>query len=173
MSQSEIQPIQFEMAIEQIKAARHYTLSMIEDIEESHWFEQPDSCPSHIAWHVGHLAMAEYGLALFRQRGRISEDANLMPGRFRRAFQRGSEPKPDATAYPTPSEIVTTLSLVHERVLAERLEWSMEDLQTTIDQPYAVYPNRLGALLFCAHHEMIHAGQIGIMRRLLGKDPVR
>jgi hypothetical protein len=36
-----------------------------------------------------------------------------------------------------------------------------------------VTPTRLGALLFSSHHEMLHAGQIGVLRRLLGKAPVR
>jgi hypothetical protein len=39
--------------------------------------------------------------------------------------------------------------------------------------PYAGYPTKLGALLFCPLHEMIHAGQIGLLRRLMGKPPIR
>jgi hypothetical protein len=35
------------------------------------------------------------------------------------------------------------------------------------------YPNKLGALLMASHHEFLHAGQIGLLRRLLGKVPVR
>ena len=32
-----------------------------------------------LAWQVGHSAMAEYGLCLYRVRGRVSEDTQLMP----------------------------------------------------------------------------------------------
>jgi len=39
--------------------------------------------------------------------------------------------------------------------------------------PYAVHANKLGGLIFCSHHEMLHAGQIGLLRRLLGKQPLR
>ena len=173
MSIHEITSAQFELAIEQINSARQYSLSLIEDIDESDWFVQPGGSPTHVAWEVGHLAMAEYGLGLFRQRGRVSEDTELMPSRFRKAFQRGSTPSPDPESYPTPSAIVDTLNQVHSQFLVEREQWTLEELQQEIDQPYAVYPNRLGALLFCAHHEMLHAGQIGLLRRLLGKDPVR
>ena len=42
-----------------------------------------------------------------------------------------------------------------------------------IDLPYAAYPNKLGAVLFCPLHEHIHAGQIGLLRRALGLEPVR
>ncbi len=34
--------------------------------------------------------------------------------------------------------------------------------------PYAAYPNKFGALLFCPMHESIHIGQIGLIRRGLG-----
>jgi hypothetical protein len=31
----------------------------------------------------------------------------------------------------------------------------------------------LDALLFSSKHEMLHAGQIGLLRRLFGKQPLR
>ena len=42
-----------------------------------------------------------------------------------------------------------------------------------VEMPYAVHANKLGCLLFCSHHEMLHAGQLGLLRRLLGKEPIR
>jgi hypothetical protein len=39
--------------------------------------------------------------------------------------------------------------------------------------PYAAFATKFGGLLFCSHHEMLHAGQIGLLRRLIGKAPVR
>ena len=108
-----------ELAIKQIAFARSYTLSLLEDYDDAQWFTVPEECTTHVAWQVAHLAMAQYGLCLFRQRGRA------------------------------------------------------DSLSESIDKPYAVYPNKLGALVFCSHHEMLHAGQIGLLRRLLGKTPIR
>ena len=31
---------------------------------------------------------------------------------------------------------------------------------------------KLDSLFWCAHHEMLHAGQIGLVRRLLGQAPL-
>ena len=42
-----------------------------------------------------------------------------------------------------------------------------------VEAPFAVEATRLGSLLFCSHHEMLHAGQLGLIRRLLGKQPIR
>ena len=157
----------------QIRFARDYSLSLLADIADSRWFEQPAGIRSHIAWQVGHLAMAEYGLVLFRQRGRQPEDTELMSSRFRKAFSRGSTPLADASQYPEPSEIRDVLQRAHQQALRELPGFSAEQLDEPIDEPYAVYPTKLGALLFCAAHEMLHAGQIGVLRRALGHDPIR
>ena len=117
--------------------------------------------------------MAEYGLCLFRQRGRAEVDGDLMSSKFRKQFSRGSVPEADSSIYPPISEIRGTLDRVRQQVLIELPTFTPESLAVEVDMPYAVTNTRLGALYFCSHHEMLHAGQIGLIRRLLGKAPVR
>lgn len=162
-----------ELALAQIVSARQYLDSLLAEVDDSQWLTVPPGCTTHIAWQMGHLAMAEYGLCLFRQRGRTPEDLELMPSSFRKQFQRGSQPQLDPTQHPSPEEIRSVLARIHAQVLAEAPTFTNEQLQTPTDMPYAAQANRFGALLFCAHHEMLHAGQIGLLRRLLGKTPVR
>lgn len=164
---------QLELALAQIQSARNYLLAMIADVSDDEWFQMPAGWPSHLAWQIGHLAMAEYGLALFRQRGRAEVDLQLMPSSFRKQFSRGTRPEPDPAKNPSPNEIRATLERVHAQVLSEAPGFTAEQLAQPIDMPYAGPATRLGALLFCAHHEMLHAGQIGVLRRLLGKNPLR
>ena len=104
-----------ELAVAQIVSARQYLEALLADIDDDLWFSMPAGCATHVAWQVGHLAMAEYGLCLFRQRGREPADLELMPGSFRKQFQRGSQPDPDPAANPAPAEIreVLQLSLIH------------------------------------------------------------
>lgn len=162
-----------EIAIKQIEFARGYTLSLLEDIALDDWFEQPGESVSHIAWQVGHIAMAQYGLCLFRQRGRQPEDTELMSGKFRKQFAKGSVPDPDPTNNPTPDEIRATFDGVYAQALRELPAIEDTQLDEPVDEPFAGYPTRLGALLLCSHHELLHAGQIGMIRRMLGKEPVR
>ncbi|MFT5524172.1 MAG: hypothetical protein ACI9G1_001625 [Pirellulaceae bacterium] len=162
-----------EVAIGQIEFARKYTLELIEEIPADRWFEMLPGVPTHIAWQVAHLAMAEYGLCLFRQRGRQSIDTELMTSKFRKQFSRGSTPNPDVDSNPSVGEIREVLERVHRQCSIELQTFSLESFDEEIDMPYAVYNNKLGALLFCSKHEMIHAGQIGLIRRTLGLDPVR
>ncbi len=162
-----------DLAREQIAAARRYTFTLLDDLDEEDWFRQPNEGLTHIAWQVGHLAMAEYGLCLFRIRGRRPEDLELMPSKFRKQFSRGSTPVADPSNYPPPSEIRRVFDLIHEQAIRELAECHEEDLSERIEEPYAVFDTKLGALFFSAHHEMLHAGQIGLLRRLIGKPPVR
>ncbi len=160
-----------EDALQQIDFARRYSSTLIADIDDDDWFCIPSGNVSHVAWQVGHLAMAEYMLALFRLRGKQDEDTEFISKSFIRTFLKGTTPTSDASAYPSPTEIRSTYDGVHRQVLSELSDYSLDELDETVVEPYAVYPNRLGSLLFCAAHEMLHAGQIGVLRRQLGNEP--
>ncbi|MCA9036240.1 MAG: DinB family protein [Planctomycetaceae bacterium] len=163
-----------ELAIHQIRFAREYTLSLFEGIEESDWFRRPeDGGVSHLAWQMGHLAMAMYGLCLFRMRGRAEVDLDLMSSSFRKKFTKGTTPDFDPSGNPPISEIRSVFDRVYEQAMTELPGFTEEQLDEPIDMPYTAFPNKFGGLLFCSHHEMLHAGQIGLIRRSLGRMPVR
>lgn len=162
-----------EIAVKQIEFARKYTLGLIADIADNDWFRSPSEAATHVAWQAAHLAMAEYGLCLFRLRGRHTEDLQLMSSDFRKKFSKGSIPNPDPQQNPTPAEIRDVLHRVHQQALTELAGYTDADLDMPVDEPHAVFNTKLGAVYFCSAHEMIHAGQIGLLRRLLGKTPIR
>ncbi len=162
-----------EFAIDQISGSRFYTSSLISDADDSDWFRQPFPDANHIAWQVGHIIVAEYGLTLEALRGRRREDSEWFPKPYRRLFGRTSKPESDAEAYPSPAELKQVLGRVHEHVVAELR--TVED--GLLDEPpewnHPLCPTKLEALHFCARHEMVHAGQIGMLRRMLGKEWLR
>ena len=162
-----------DIARRQIEFARTYTHSLLQDLEDADWFRQPREGVTHIAWQVGHLAMAEYGLCLFRIRGRQPEDLELMSGKFRKQFSKGSLPDSNPATNPSAREIREVLDRVHQQALREMAGYSEALLNEPAEDPRAVFETKLGALFFCSHHELLHAGQIGLLRRLLGKPPVR
>ncbi len=157
----------------QVEFARRYTLDLLENTPEELWPISPTGASSHIAWQVGHLAVSQYGLMLFRQRGRAEGDLELMPGWLRKRFGRGSVPPTDPIEIPTKASLLECLSKIHAASLAALPGFSAEQLLQPTEMPYAAHPNKLGALLFCPLHESIHIGQIGILRRLHGLAPVR
>ena len=161
------------LVISQIRFAREYTLSLLNDLSPEDWFRQPAGGVSHLAWQIGHLAMAQYGLCLFRMRGRAEVDLELMSSSFRKKFSKGTTPDPDPVANPSIAEIRGVFDRVFEQTMLELPSVTESQLDETVDMPYAAYPTKFGGLLFCSHHEMLHAGQIGLLRRLIGKTPVR
>ncbi len=85
-------------AIGQIKFARRYSLELLDATPKERWFEIPTGLPTNIAWQVGHITVSQYGLLLFRIRGRLPEDLSLIPGKFRKAYSRESTPSADPAA---------------------------------------------------------------------------
>ena len=162
-------------ALAQVQWMRQYTQKLIETVPHDLWYTMPPGTTTHVAWQVGHLAVSQYGLMLFRQRGRVEADIELMPGWLRKNFGRGSQP---ATAnpnvkQPTPETLLEHFNAIHAQACAEVSRLPYATLIEPSDMPYAAYPIKLGALLFSPLHESIHAGQIGILRRLHGLEPLR
>ena len=97
-----------------------------------------------------------------------------MSSSFRKLFSRGSVPDADSSKYPPAAEIRATFDRVHAQVLKEAPSFTAESLKEPVEPPFAVEQTRLGeSLLLSSHHEMVHAGQLGLLRRLLGKQPIR
>lgn len=162
-----------EGTIGQIEFARQYVLELLEATPRELWFQMPSDLPTHVAWQVGHLAVSQYGLLMFRVRGRRPEDLELIPGTFRKAFTRESVPNADPASQPSADELLERLNRVHELAMAELANVDPAVLLEPVDMPYAAYPIKLGAIQFCPLHEHIHAGQIGLLRRALGLPSVR
>lgn len=162
-----------DAALGQVRFIRQYSLELLESIPEQLWPEVPAGAKTHVAWQVGHLAVSQYGLMLFRQRGRAEGDIELMPGWLRKRYGRGSIPPAVPNEIPTKSELLSILAKIHDASMETVAGLSAEQLAEPTEMPFACYPIKLGALLFCPLHESIHAGQIGLLRRLHGLEPVR
>ncbi len=162
-----------DAALGQMKFNRAYLKGLLENVPKELWTVIPGGATSHLLWQVGHIAVAEYGLLLFRQRGRAEGDIQLMPGWLRKNFGRGSQASIDADYNPTPDEMMRLLDAIDDQSHTEAAKYAAGSLLEPADMPYAVYPMKLGAMLFAPLHEAIHIGQIGVLRRLLGLQPVR
>ncbi len=177
-------------ALGQIVWARQYTLELLAATPRELWFERPMmssalssgtsagddavGLPTSVAWQVGHLAVSQYGLLMFRIFGRQADDLSLIPGKFRKTFARGSDPAAKSVTDWSADELADRLERVHQAAIAGLTQgFDSGVLLEPVDMPYAVYPIKLGAILFCPLHEQIHSGQIGLIRRGLGMSPVR
>ena len=160
-------------AIGQIQFARRYTIELLDATPMEMWFQVPEGIATNVAWQVGHITVSQYGLLMFRIRGRKPDDLTLIPGKFRKAYGRGSIPSSDRSGQPSAEDLRERMTAVFDLAISELAAVSGDVLLEAVDMPYAAYPCKLGAILFCPLHEQIHAGQIGLVRRALGLDPIR
>lgn len=160
------------LALQEILAARDYTNELLGAIPERDWFRRPSEFATHVAWQVGHLAFAEYALALRRIRGTLPEDETLIGNRFLELFGRGSQPQAHPEMYPSVAEIRETFERVHRQVAKTLQGLADAELDEPALQPHRLFDTKLGALLWCSRHEMVHAGQIALLRRLFHYPPI-
>jgi hypothetical protein len=159
-------------ALDRIRLARRYTLESLDTIAPADWFRMPAEGVTHVAWQVGHLAIAQYRLCFTQLRGFQPEDASFFPARFLELFRRESTPNPDPAAYPSPAEIRRVFEAVHARLLDELPIYPDSDLDSPVNAPHRLCKTKIDSLQWCSAHEMVHAGQIGLLRRLFGQKPI-
>lgn len=161
------------LALERLEFARQFTNQFLAGLTDDEWFWCPPSATTHIAWQVGHLAVAQYNLCLRRIRGRTPADESLISDQFFDLFKLGSQPVADRAANPPLAEIQRVFTGVLQLAVSELSGRSDTDLDVPVEQPHPVFKTKLGAVEWSAQHELIHAGQIALLRRLIGKPPLR
>ena len=161
-----------QLAIDQITFARGYTLRLLDQTKVEDWFRQPPAGVTHIAWQVGHMTMAQYYLALLRTRGERPEDEQLIPLAYRKVFEAKTVPSADPSFYPNQSTIRTVFDRVHAQALRDVASLDERQMDEPTLKPHSLFKTKFGALIWCSQHELVHAGQIGLLRRQLGYAPV-
>ncbi len=155
-------------ALEQIDFTRRYLLERL-DVPLADWFAMPGGV-THVAWQVGHLAFAEYRICLERLRPRTPADESLIPDAFIAMFRREALPA-DVTGF-TAEEIRAVFDRVHAQVMTELPSYPDADLDRAPLLPHPLFTTRIAGLRYAPLHEMIHVGQVAMIRRLLGMKPI-
>jgi hypothetical protein len=158
-------------AIERIRFSRGMTLGFLEDLAPEDWFWQPAPGMNHIAWHVGHLAFAMYFLCLKRIRDRIEEDEALVSTAFLKRYKRESSPSADPAENFAVDELLRVFHGVFDRSMDELAKWDDASLDIPTFPPHPVFSTKLGGVEWCSQHELMHCGQIVLLRRLRGRSP--
>src|SRR5262245_51055187 len=123
-------PSRISAFIDNLVFARGYTIPLLDGIPAADWFTMPADCPSHVAWQVGHLALAEARLIVERVGGRTEVGGGVLPPEFIKLFARNSVPEADRTKHPSPTEIRRVFDDVHEIALRTLGDTTDADLDT-------------------------------------------
>ncbi len=162
-----------DLVISRMRGSRLFTQQFLNDLTDAEWYWSPPQFTTHIAWQVAHIAVAEYSLCLRRVRGRTSADESLVSDAFIDAFKLGSKPVAEPDKNPPLDEIRRVFEAVHQQSIDELSGRSEAELDGPLAEPHPRFKTKLGAVEFSPLHEMVHAGQIAMLRRLMGKPPLR
>ena len=161
------------LALQEIRLARRHTLLVLDHTDPARWFETPSGV-SNVAWQLGHLTVAAHTLALVRLRGERDADRRLFDLAFHyERYGKGTTPDPDPAGQPTPDQLRAAYDRVHARIQDEIAAFPEDRLDEPPERPHPFFDTKYGALAWCARHEMMHAGQIALIRRLWGLPPFR
>ncbi|GAA4428702.1 DinB family protein [Bremerella cremea] len=164
---------QWELTKQRIAFTDHMIREFIEGLEPELWFRMPQEGVTHIAWQVGHITIATYGLGMLRIRGKRADDAALMPESYSAHFGRGSVPSTDQTIYPSVERMVEIYKKVHDALKEEMETYTLDQLDEPSLPDHPLFKTKFDTLIFLPYHAMMHMGQMGLLRRLAGKDPLR
>ena len=136
------------------------------------WVFQIHPKANHPLWIAGHLALVDNAFI-----NRFRPDLATKPDGWDALFSFGSQPKPDASLYPTPKEVLSYFRDRRDVLLQVLEELSEEELRAAAPaagerSPIAGAPSLGHAFIFIAYHEGMHSGQLTVTHRALGHAPI-
>jgi len=160
--------------ISELEATRSYTLRILDQCAPEIWYKAPAGAPTHIAWQVGHLAIAQYNHFVQRIAGETEADKTVIDtARYFVLFNKGTTPEDRPELYPPREQLLADLAtmLAHgKKLLAAQTDASLD---LPVRQPHQIVKTRYESAMWMIKHEFIHVGQIGLLRRLHGLTPWR
>ncbi len=151
-----------------LETARQWTHVLLEDLTDDEFFRQPGIHLQSAAWIIGHLTWAEWGLIAMRGHGQPA-----MGEPYHGMFGRGSTPG-DGKGYPSRAELMSERERIHRESLPLLRALTGDRLSEPIHgDPHPMMKTKADILTMVAMHEAFHAGQLALLRRLMGKPPKR
>jgi hypothetical protein len=157
----------------ELEGTRDWTLKLLADVSGDDWTFQPNAGLPHALWLCGHLTSAQNTLIHVRCLG-----VNVLDPEFDGHFPIGIDVKPPSEHdYPPIEKVLTWMGEMQTKT-QEAVRGMTDDV---LDKPalgkngnpHPHYSDVRGAVAHCNRHEAFHAGQLAMIRRLLGKPFLR
>jgi len=146
----------------------NWTNSLITDLNESQWMQTLPEIGTNIHWIAGHILHDNYWHSI----GWVTQPSNEFQknfdiSRFEKYFKKGSNPLIFIEERPSRGEILESLSLLNAEILKIVKNITRDELEqkTLISSPVA--KNKYESLSFAVKHQMLHNGQIAMIKRIL------
>src|SRR5215212_6992023 len=139
----------------------------VADLTPQGYLHRPCSGANCVAWTIGHLILSER-----RALAALGEsDLPAMPDGFERRFSR-DEGCPQADQFGEVTVLLPLFNQHRERLIDAVKRAAPEQLSKPLDKPHPMFATPGELALFMASHSAMHAGQVTIIRRSLGRPPL-
>lgn len=144
------------------KATRRNIATLVNSLTIEELNKIPDGCNNNIAWHLGHIVVSSELLCYIRTEAKLNQEIPLQE-KYR------NDTKPENFIQQT--EIDYLLSRLQSSLEAIEADYNKGMFQTI--KPYATHTFGIEIntieMVFqaCSHHDVLHAGCMGIMRKYL------
>ncbi|MEC7564407.1 MAG: DinB family protein [Planctomycetota bacterium] len=150
-------------------ATRGFTDRLLEDFTQpGDWVYQMNENGNHALWFVGHMGVTDNFMISL-----IDAEKTSIPSGYAELFGIGSQPTGDLQSYPGVDMIRGFMQQRRETLLA--ILTDLGDDQLTHPTPEGspeFIPDYASVFETAIWHEGLHCGQITMLRRNLGFDPV-
>ena len=153
--------------VAQLNASHECLLGQASDLDGDHLVHQLFEGANHCLWVLGHTAVTDNMLV-----GQIDESGKVELEGYWEKFGMGSTPVADAAQYPTKAELLEVMAERRRTLLA--LVDGLDDagLGRATTGPVKDFAPTIGELVrMIGWHEVMHAGQLSMVRRSLGFKP--
>jgi hypothetical protein len=150
-----------------LRASRQQLDMFTADLKGSDWLHRPSPKANCAAWIVGHLILADR-----RPMGLLgASDLPTLPEGFEKRFAR-DETAPGAADFGDTSILVPLFDRQRERFIDAVTRADESLLNKPVEKPTPRYGTVGELAAYMALHASMHAGQITLIRRSLGRPPI-
>jgi uncharacterized damage-inducible protein DinB len=149
-----------------LEGARKMLHMFVDDLTPEERLHRACAGANCVDWIVGHLIVTE---RMFHARlGAVSPE---IPEGFEKKFARDAE-SPKQAQYGDTAQLMALFDLHRLETIEAVRRMTPEQLAKPLGKPHPLFSTVGEAAAFCALHQTMHAGQISLIRRSLGKPPV-
>lgn len=153
-------------AIKYSLSSNMYVLKLyLGDLSDADLLIRPVPNANHAAWQIGHTLVGEVGLI-----GSLGCKTANLPDGFTERYTNEASGNDSPAGFLTKQEYLDLIDKVREGTLAALESMSDADLDKPVGGPLKDFaPTNAAMFLLVANHVLMHAGQIAVLRRKLGK----
>jgi uncharacterized damage-inducible protein DinB len=155
-----------DIAADMMNQSLGITQSLMSDLSDADLMMRPAPKANHAKWQLGHLISAETMFGNMAKPGSMPE----LPAGFDARFNKETAGSDDPNAFPSKEELLALFKKTRESSIKWVKSCSEQDLKQPMPEKMRSFVPTVGHVVFLIpNHDMMHVGQVTVLRRKLGK----